>query len=255
MESIRPLSLVLVHGPLVAASSWAPTAQFLAARGIQIQVPDVLAGRSEPPAWRDWAACLEPLIACDDATVLVGHSAASVVVAALASRCRVGALLIVDGLVPPPHGAVAPATAQMRALLDSMARADGSLPPWSHWWPQSGPMASAVGVSALAMQPQRIADFTRELPRFNLSWFDDTIDLAPWRHVPTGYIQTWSLCARSANEAERLGWPLMRIRGTHLHPMLRPDETAAAIIRVCDALAQRRQADRIRGESPPPCLH
>jgi hypothetical protein len=64
----------------------------------------------------------------------------------------------------------------------------------------------------------------------------NVIDLAPWDHIPAGYIQLSPIYDHAAEEASRRAWPLRRLHGTHLDPTLRPDETAAAIRAVCSEL-------------------
>lgn len=80
------------------------------------------------------------------------------------------------------------------------------------------------------------ARFEREQPRVDAAWFDDALDLAPWAHIPAGYIQTSSFYDHAAEDAERRGWPVARIKGTHLHPTLNPGETAGAIVTVSGKL-------------------
>jgi hypothetical protein len=106
------------------------------------------------------------------------------------------------------------------------------LPAWSKWFRDDPPRASLVGIDILARDPVALSQFERELPQMNISWFDDTIDLAGWDHVPSGYVQTSPIYAHAAAEALRRGWPLQRLDGTHLHPTIQPSETAAAILAI-----------------------
>jgi hypothetical protein len=90
--------------------------------------------------------------------------------------------------------------------------------------------ASLVGLDALASDPIAFAEFESGLPRLSLDWFNDTIELANWDHIPVGFIRTSALYDHSAAEAQQRGWPVARLQGTHLHPTLNPAETAGAII-------------------------
>jgi hypothetical protein len=81
----------------------------------------------------------------------------------------------------------------------------------------------------LARDPVAFAEFERGLPRLSIDWFDDTIELAGWDDVPAGFIQCSSIYDHAAQEAGRRGWPVVRLEGTHLHPMLEPAETVLAI--------------------------
>jgi len=63
-----------------------------------------------------------------------------------------------------------------------------------------------------------------------VDWFDDAIEFASWDHIPAGYIQTSKSFDHATLEAQRRGWPVARLHGTHLDPTLRPAETADAIL-------------------------
>lgn len=230
--------IVLVTGPLVGASSWAPTADRLRAAGARVHVPDVLTRLGSVPLWSAWTSHLAEMTPFDEAPILVGHSSASTLVADLATKVRVRGLIIVDGDIPPASGSAPPIRAALREFIGGLADENGLLPPWSQWWAKDPRRAQLVGIDALALDPESFFSFEKELPRMTLSWFDDVIDLAPWDHVPAGYIQLSAIYDRAAEEAARRGWPVRRMQGTHLHPTLKPDETAAAIQAVCRELVQ-----------------
>jgi hypothetical protein len=147
-------------------------------------------------------------------------------------------LIIVDGEVPPSQGAASPVRPALRDFIKRLAGPDGSLPIWSRW---SGDArrASLVGLDILASDPIAFAEFERGLPRLSVDWFDDTIELANWDRIPAGFIQTSAIYDHSAAEAERRGWPVARLQGTHLHPTLNPAETAGAIIAMSHQLVAR----------------
>lgn len=232
------LDFILVAGPLVRASSWDPTARHLLEAGYRTQVPDVLAFHQPPPSWNAWNSHLLELVAASSETVLVGHSSASALIADLAGKLPCRCVIIVDGDVPPSQGAAAPVRPALRAFIESLATPDGMLPIWSRW---SGDArrASLVGLDILASDPVAFAEFERGLPRLSLDWFDDTVELGNWDHIPAGFIQTSEIYDHAAAEAQRRGWPIARLRGTHLHPTLNPAETAGAIIAMSRQLASR----------------
>ena len=101
---------------------------------------------------------------------------------------------------------------------------------------KTGVVLSLLALTPLPFDPRSFESFEMGLPRMTLNWFDDAIDLAPWDHVPAGYIQLSAIYDHAAEEALRRAWPVRRMQGTHLHPTLQPDETAAAIQAVCREL-------------------
>jgi hypothetical protein len=221
---------VLVAGPLVRASSWEPTAEHLREAGWRVQVPDILAHHALPPAWRAWTQSLLDHIAPAADVIAVGHSSASVLAAELAIRLPARAVIVVDGEVPPSQGPASPVRPALRDHVRSLAQADGSLPVWSKWFSGDSERTSLVGLDILASDAAAFARFENELPKMHVGWFDDVIELARWDHIPAGLIQTSSIYDHAAAEAQRRGWPVMRLQGTHLHPTLRPAEMADAIL-------------------------
>lgn len=221
---------ILVAGPPVRASSWEPTARRLRESGCSVQAPDILAHHASPPAWSDWTRCLLDHVAPSHDSIVVGHSSASPLVADLATKLPARAVIIVDGDVPPSHGAASPVRPALREFIRDLADADGTLPIWSRWYVGDAYRTSLVGLDILAGDPRAFAQFEVGLPRMRLEWFDDTIELAKWDHVPAGYIQTSNIYDHATAEAERRGWPVARLHGTHLDPTLRPAQTAEAIL-------------------------
>jgi hypothetical protein len=221
---------ILVPGPPVRASSWEPTAKHLREAGWLVQVPDVLAYHASPPAWSAWTRNLLDHIAPTSESVVVGHSSASALVADLATKLPARSVIIVDGDIPPQQGAASPVRPAVREFIRSLADAAETLPIWSRWYSGDAQRGSLVGLDILASDPVAFAQFENGLPRMRVDWFDDTIELASWDHIPAGYIQTSDIYDHATLEAQRRGWPVARLHGTHLDPSLRPAETADAIL-------------------------
>lgn len=137
---------------------------------------------------------------------------------------------MVDGDVPPPRGAAFPVRPALHGFIKSLAGPDGMLPVWSKWFAGDKARASLVGIDILARDAAAFARFEVGLPRMHIGWFDEAIELAEWDHIPAGYIQTSAIYDHATAEAQRRGWPVVNLRGTHLHPTLQPDETANAIL-------------------------
>jgi hypothetical protein len=229
--------IVLVAGPLVGASSWEPTASRLRAAGARVQIPDVLARAGRVPSWREWTSYLLDQSSAGEAPILIGHSSASTLVVDLATKMSVRGIIIVDGDIPPASGLAPPVRPALRNFIAGLADENGLLPPWSQWWVNDISRAELVGVDVLRRDPQAFRSFEMDLPRMTLGWFDDAIDLAPWEHIPAGYVKLSPIYDHAADEASRRNWPVRQLQGTHLDPTLRPDETAAAIQAVCRELA------------------
>ena len=103
------------------------------------------------------------------------------------------------------------------------------LPVWSKWFAHDKARASLVGIDVLARDAAAFARFEDGLPRMHAGWFDEAIELTDWDHIPAGYIQTSAIYEHATAEAQRRGWPVANLHGTHLHPTLQPEETADAI--------------------------
>jgi hypothetical protein len=231
--------LVLVTGPMVGASSWRPTADRLRASGWRVHVPDVLAMSGTLPPWRELSLHYARLVSPEATPILVGHSLATTVIADMAARMPVCGLIMVDGETPAESGPVPPGRDSFRQFVASLAGRDGRLPLWSDWW-RDHPRRPFTGIDELARDADAFAPFEKDQPRVSRAWFEDTIDLAPWGHTAAGYIQTSAFYDHAADEAQRRRWPVMRIKGTHLHATLQPDETAAAIQKMCGRLVNER---------------
>jgi Alpha/beta hydrolase family len=229
------LNFVLVPGPLVRGSSWEPTATLLRTSGHEVQIPDVL-DHEHPPPWRAWTSHLLQCITPRQEPILVGHSSASALVADLARRLPCRGVIIVDGEVPPSQGSVAPVRPALRDFIGSIAASDGTLPIWSRWFAGDAQRTSLIGLDRLARDPVAFAEFERGLPSLSVDWFDDTIELAGWDHIPAGFIQCSSIYDHAAREARRRGWPVVGLEGTHLHPTLEPVETMRAILAILGRL-------------------
>jgi hypothetical protein len=161
-------------------------------------------------------------------------------VADLAIKLPARGVIIVDGDIPPPQGAASPVRPALREFIRNLADAAGVLPIWSKWYSGDARRTSLVGLDILASDPVAFAQFENGLPRLPLDWFDDTIELASWGHIPAGYIQTSDIYDHATLEAQRRGWPVARLHGTHLDPTLRPAQTADAIL----AMSRRLETAR-----------
>ena len=135
-------------------------------------------------------------------------------------------------------GPAYPVRPALREFIAALPEEAGLLPPWSQWFLRDPQRATLIGIDRLAHDDATFAAFEQMLPRMTKAWFEDTIELHPWDHVPAGYIQTSGIYGHAMAEAQKRGWPVMRLQGTHMHPTLAPDEMADAILRMSDLLTQ-----------------
>ena len=168
--------------------------------------------------------------------MLVGYSASTTLAAELATRMPTQGIVFLDGDIPPATGRVAPGSERLRRRVEALDDSDGRLPLWSDWFTTDEERA-VIGISTLQADPKAWDAFKHDQPRMTRDWFRDEIDLPPWSDVAAGYVQLCRFFDRSAQEAKKRGWPVVRLEGTHLHPTLEPGETAEAILRVCRSLA------------------
>ncbi|OQW55246.1 MAG: hypothetical protein A4S14_13460 [Proteobacteria bacterium SG_bin9] len=220
---------------MVGASSWTPVAERLRASGWRVHVPDVLATTDVLPPWRSLPSIYASMLTLDQPPFVVGYSLSTVLAAAVAGHMPVRGLVMVDGEIPADSGSAVPGRETFRKFIATLADADGRLPIWSDWW-RDHPGRALTGVDELAKDAAAYAAFERDQPRVSFSWFEDALDLAPWKHIPAGYVQISGFYDKVAGNAEERGWPVVRLNGTHLHPALQPGETAAAIETICNKL-------------------
>jgi len=218
-----------IHSPLVGPSSLRPTADALEGMGVHCHVPTAPRIGHAIPAWRDWpAALLDDLPETPDA-VVVGHSAGGLLAAHVAASRSARALVCLDGAMPLESGWTPPADSWFLEFVQTLPVSDdGRLPPWNEWW--GGDLLARANLS-----DDLRAAFLAELPEFRLEWFDDGFDMPPWSQCKKYFVRTSSVFDDEANRAESLGWGVSRLDGTHLHPALAPDETAAELFKIARA--------------------
>ncbi|MEJ7583503.1 MAG: hypothetical protein WKF43_05295 [Acidimicrobiales bacterium] len=243
-------AVVLVHSPLAGPACWGPVAAELERRGLDAVVPGIdPPERTSPPWWPvaagQVATALDqanrgdgPTGATSDEVVLVGHSGAGPRLPAIADRLlepgwRTVAALFVDAGLPRPG--VSPADTlppDLRAHLEQLTDGDGMLPPWPQWW-------TAATVAALVPDPTvraRVLGECRPVPR---ALFDEQVpvpDEWPGRSACAYLSFTYE---EEAAEADGRGWPVARMPGQHLHPVVEPGGVADALMLLLGALGIR----------------
>jgi hypothetical protein len=232
--SPAPLFL-LVHSPSVGPATWAPVAQSLAARGRQSRLPDLtrVAAADDPPFWPDVVDAVLAGIAdvpADRPLAVVAHSNAGLFVPLL---CRavgrpVAGCVFVDAALPVPDDDHPVVDAAGLAWLTGIAGPDGRLPRWTDWY-------AADVVAGLLPEPAMRDRVVAEQPRLPLSYYRQRIPApAGWRDLPAMYLVFCDAYRAQADTAARLGWPVRRLPGEHLHQVVDPEGVTKLIIAAVD---------------------
>ena len=222
--------IVLVHSPLVGAISLAPTQKRLIALGCDCHLPDPSKGGTILPSWRGWTSKILEKCTPSLSTIFIGHSMGGRLAAKLA--CDTGSMkfICLDAAIPPKNESIRPVEDEFLEFLKTLpVDEDHKLPPWQEWWP--------IDVFEDGPDPDDIRDeLFQTTPRIPLDWFHDVLDMPDWSAANSGYIRTSRTFADDARTAEALGWPVEKLKGTHLHPASAPDKTAEAILNCCKKL-------------------
>ena len=218
---------VLVHSPLVGPATWRFAAAALEARGMSAVVPSLLGFENFPPP--RWRRCVDLAVAAVPAysagLVLVGHSGAGALLPWIGRwlRPRVRAYVFADAGLPAADGPTPVVPPAFRAFLETRAAA-GRLPPWSEWWGDDA-LRELVPDDALREL------VSAEMPALPLDYFAEQVPLAGgWPDAPCGYLRFSDAYEPAAAEAGARGWPVASLEGGHLHPAVRPDAVAAALL-------------------------
>jgi Alpha/beta hydrolase family len=225
-------TLVLLHSPLVGVESWGRLPEALGRGGVAVVAVAVDGDERPPFAERYVDQAVEGVLAAPDGTgplVLVGHSGAGPLLAAVGERLRAagrpcaGYLFCDAGL--PQDGA---SRLELLAVEDpAMAEAfraeleqGGRFPEWGDadlapLVPDPGARAALLG----SLRPRGLAFFTEPLPA-----------AAGWPDAPCGYLRLSAAYDGWAAEAAARGWPTAGLDAGHFHPLVDPDGVAAALL-------------------------
>lgn len=250
------MTFVLIHSAVVGSFTWRPCAEALRGRGLRVIVPslgDVLAS-AQPSYYRALSRrVVEEIgaVAPDEAVVLVAHSGAGSLVPAIVDAMSVigrTAAVFVDAVLPHDgasflEAAPAAVAEQLRGLAH-----DGMLPRWDRWFPP------AV-LERLLPDPMLRSRFVADLPEtVPLAYFDERAPATDrWSSVPCGYLRLSGAYEGAAAEAERRGWPTIKVEADHLALLTRPAEIAVELHRIAAAPIGGGTADG--GRSPRSLAH
>jgi hypothetical protein len=217
--------LLLVHSPLTGPQTWDAIAPHLAGPGLPVTIPDLTRTAAAGPPYCGRQAELIARAAAGQPAVLVGHSGAGPLLAAVGALIgQVERYVFVDAGLPSPGRAwTETAPPELVAQLREMADAEGWLPPWPQWWGDEA-------MAELVPDPAARARFAAGCPPLPLAMFEETHPPAPgWPDAPCAYLQLSDSYAAEASRAAGLGWPVARLISHHLAPLTDPAGVAAAV--------------------------
>jgi hypothetical protein len=159
----------------------------------------------------------------DEPLVLVPHSNAGLYAAAIAAERNVRGIVFADARLPPDEATVPAEEPAFRAFLAGLVEPDGLLPGWTHWWPEEE-------VRELFPDEATRAAVEAEQVRLPPAYFDSSVPApAGWRDRPAAYLAFGDTYAGELAAAEAAGWPVERIEGRHLHPLVDPAGVSSAL--------------------------
>jgi hypothetical protein len=220
------MQVLLVHSPLLAASSWGGVPARLAELGYAVAVPDLRPVLdSGPPFYERLFEAIADLADGDGPVAVVGHSRAGPLLPGALAKIGANAATAVflDARLPHPGRTwLETLTADRRAALLGSVE-NGRLPPWDRWFPFEA-LAELLPDEAAR---QRFRDELRGLPVELLS---EPMPRSSWQDgVGRAYVQLSTAYAATADQARAAGWRVARYPMDHLAPLTRPREVADAI--------------------------
>jgi hypothetical protein len=225
-------TLLFVHSPVVGPTTWLATADVLRGNGFRCLVPDLTGIATSGPPYYPKLTTAAAEAVDDDPVVLIGHSAAGPLLPVIADAVggRTVAAVFVDAFLPHPGRSwfdVAPVP--LREQLLDIADA-GRLPPWNEWFP-------ANAIEELVPQPNVRRQFIAEIPRLPLAYFLERAPVTPSRDtLQFAYMRFSPAYDRTADDAERLGWWVLRRDWDHLRMLTAPDAVADLVAAAVSAL-------------------
>jgi hypothetical protein len=220
-----PAHLLVLPSPFLGPAPYGRLATALSARGYEASVAPSSASPVAGDLVVGWSALARDL----GPVVLVPHSNSGYLAPAVSEACGGVPVVFVDAALPASTGATPLAPPAFRARLAAMAGEDGRLPRWTRWW-------SRAELADTLPDPwfDRVDAVVPQLP---LAYVDDRVPVpAGWESGGRAYLAFGTTYTEEWALAERHGWPRRRLdRAGHLHLLVEPGETAAAL---ADLVAQ-----------------
>lgn len=218
-----PPPVVLLGSPLLGGLVWEGVAPRLRERGREVRIPPDLDVQAQGTVG---AMVAELLGTLPDGRplALVAHSNAGNLVPGIVAAREVRAVVLLDAVLPAQAGTHPVAPPQFVRRLATLADDRGLLPPWSTWLPDGA--IAELGLDAAQLARLRAAE-----PRVPYSYLAGSFEVPhEWaRTTPGAYVAFGDGYARERRLAASLGWRVRVLEGGHLHPLVAPEDVAAAI--------------------------
>ncbi len=220
--------VLVMPSPLLGTAGWEQVCDLLTAHDHEVELVEPAPPRSVAEVLEGFARHLG-VRRC----LLVGHSNAGNYLPRLLSQAPAGSRAIfVDCEVPPRSSAFGMATGARRDILLSMPGEDGLLPPWPRWWHQAT-------WEELVPDARARDELFGGAPQATLAYFEQPVEApARWWQASSAYLRFQESFEPQALTAAGYGWPVRRLRGTHLHMVNDPVDTAEALLGLADAVVR-----------------
>lgn len=219
------MRLALIPSPFVGAVCWQATAAALPGARV------VDYGGVSGPDWYEGVAARAAAQADGEPWIAVLHSGAGGFAPAIANASRdlVG-FIFVDAVLPyPGRSNLETAPPDFAARLRAVTH-DGELAAWSTWFDVDPTIRMIPDVAIREA-------FLRAQPRVPFAFLEVVSPQADaLSSLPCGYLQLSKSYQATADKAEALGWPVVRLRAHHLAMASDPQQIAAEIARLAGRL-------------------
>lgn len=218
------IHVVLLPSPFLGPAVWEPVAEVLRDDFMfAVTVPVLPNPASADPAVV--LASVEDQLPDGD-LLLVAHSNAGLYVPAITVGRPVSGVVFVDAVLPPARGTMPVAPEGLRESLGGLVDADGTLPPWTAWWPEHD-------VARLFPNDHVRALVTAQQRRVPFGYLSAQVESPEgWDAVPAAYLSFGDTYAEERVDAAARGWPVSVMAGGHLHMLHAPAAVAAEVMRL-----------------------
>ncbi len=220
-------TFLLIHSPRVGALTWPLVADELRRAGHPVIVPNLFAAPDASlPYWQQHANAVVHSIAhetLDADPILVAHSGAGPLLPAIEQTLNraIGGSIFADAGLPKNNAS----RLDLFGFPDEeqafrASAVDGILPNWT-----ADDLREVIPDDGLRHA------FVADLPNLPLAVYDEPLPVFPaWPDAPCAYLHFSAGYDLSAQQAQLLGWPYLKMDGGHFHMLVDAPAVAAALI-------------------------